>query len=178
MNCPVITTNRLRLRPVALEDCEQLHVAYSNWKIVSHMTSSPWPFHVSDTVEFLQNAEQENKSNDHFILAIEVSGQPVGIVTAWQENGKWWLAYWLGEAHWRVGYMREAVLGFCNWLYRTHGVIDLHAWVNEGNEPSYKLLKSLDFFETGFRETHSRAHNRAIKQIRFAIDFETQGRAA
>lgn len=79
------------------------------------------------------------------------------------------VGYWLGAAHWGMGYMSEALAEFCDAAFATTSFQRLHAVVFDGNPASDRVLLKCGFALEGL------ARRAVVKHGRF-LDARTYGR--
>ncbi len=106
---PTFETERLLLRPLALEDAPAIQKQFERPEVTRYLNVSvPWPYPPDGARSFLENvllpAVKEGRER---AWAIESQGQLIGAISisnAGEENR----GFWLAPEHWGQGFMREA----------------------------------------------------------------------
>ena len=93
----IIETDRLRLRPVAPTDRDELVALINDYEVSKWLTRVKYPYAPSDFDEFLVYAEQNP------LWIIEYHGAVAGCIRLEGEFG-----YWLGQSFWGKGIVPEA----------------------------------------------------------------------
>jgi ribosomal-protein-alanine N-acetyltransferase len=110
----------------------------------------PWPYRAADAEAFLAIA---NDPGDEWRLAIAHDGEAIGgigmRVGADVHRHSAELGYWLGQAHWRRGYMRAAVSAFVPVAMTRLRLHRVCARVFDGNTASMRLLERCGFEKEG-----------------------------
>ena len=123
------------------------YVPYPTWQSLDD--AQAWFKRMSD----LQAADKALQ----FVVTTKVTGKAIGTcllfhfeeITASAELG-----YVLGQAHWRQGYMREALTALINYAFDQMSVRTLDATVDVRNVRSIRLLLRLGFVSAGLPHQH------------------------
>src|SRR5580693_9233593 len=124
---PSLTTERLRLRPLAPADAPRLAELANDFDVVKTTGGMPFPYTLADAERFIGRATAAHPDREaHF--AIELIGEgPVGCVGFYpHESPGPELGYWLGQPFWGRGVAREmlaAVMAFARHEWRRRCVI-------------------------------------------------------
>ena len=154
MNGPVfernIETERLILRPFALDDAQAM---FDNWASDDTVTKFlTWPTHqsVADTRAVLAQWV-ESQSMEWAIVPKEM-GEPVGSIGVVDDQGdEVEVGYCLSRAAWGKGYAAEALSALIEWLF-AHGVSRVLAKHDVENPNSGRVMQ-----KAGMRYLESRA---------------------
>jgi ribosomal-protein-alanine N-acetyltransferase len=169
----VIDTPRLRLRPLAMSDRDDLHVHTSNPELPRMMS---WDAHrdLRETEDWLARTIAARDAGQSIAWAIEHDGRANGCISldgitwqfrAWRMD-KAELGYWLGEPLWGQGLMSEAAFAATRWGFETLGLHKITIGCVEGNVASQKIIERIGFrflavFEEDFwRDGRWQAHRR------------------
>lgn len=114
MTAPVaeLSTERLWLRPLVLEDHVAIQAVFPQWKIVRHLNALiPWPYPPDGALTFVRDvalpAMGAGKAWHWSIRAKDAPDRLIGVVSMMlgeDENR----GFWLDPDHWGKGLMREA----------------------------------------------------------------------
>lgn len=166
----VLTTARLRLRPVAPRDAPALAALIGDFAVSRWLARVPHPYGLSDARAFLDDiAPREavwaltrpgDQGDDALIGAIGLSPKAA-------RPGMAELGYWLGRPHWGQGLMSEAAAAVTAHAFEGLGARRLASGRFDGNRASARILDKLGFRETG----RSRRLCLATGETRLHIDL-------
>lgn len=147
---PVLTTERLRLRPLAQADAPRLAQLANNFDVVKTTGGMPFPYALSDAERFIRRAADADPAREvHF--AVELIGEgPVGCVGFYPHDAPGpELGYWLGQPFWGRGIAGEMLAAVMPWArddWDRRCVIACH---QQGNAASGAALIRAGFLYTG-----------------------------
>ena len=127
---PVLETKRLILRPLTLEDAEQIQELFAHWEIVRNLNARvPWPFpadgaltHIRDTA--LPEIER-GQTWDWTLRLKDEPGQIIGRIGLYLgENNR---GFWMGLPWQGRGLMTEAVIAVTDYWFEVLGYPVLRA---------------------------------------------------
>lgn len=138
---PVLTTARLRLRRLVLDDDVAMAGLLGDDHDAIQMTS-----HVPDpcTVDGARDWIAMRSGRDSYPFAIERAGVMIGVIGALVQGDLAGIGYWIGRAHWGQGYATEAAAALLG-LVQTLGVRIVEADTFTGNAASARVLTKLGF---------------------------------
>ena len=148
----VITTERLTLRRIWLEDAPAITDLVNQPQIYRMVVSIPAHQTVSQTEEWISKHPAGRQTDRSHVLAIEHDKRLVGVVGA-DRRGDYLpfnIGYWLAPAAWGKGIMTEAAGALIQWL-RDRGE---HAFVSGylvDNPASGRVLEKLNFMKADRR---------------------------
>ncbi|OGP51930.1 MAG: GNAT family N-acetyltransferase, partial [Deltaproteobacteria bacterium RBG_13_43_22] len=129
MKTPILTTDRLILRPVTLSDAPAIQKYFNNWNIIKNLTTDvPWPYPDDGAEYFLKNIAlpkvAEGSSQMWGIYIKDCLDELVGIIEYHFNNdlGGGNRGFWLAEPFWGKGYMSEAVTAVQDYLFFELGI--------------------------------------------------------
>ena len=143
-----IKTERLKLRPLRLQDLNDVHTYASDLENTRYMLFLP-----NDTLEeteaFLRSAQQEwqREQPEDYEFGIELDGHVIGAVSVYltEDRTEGEMGWILNKRFWRKGYMLEAAMTVRNYAIQKLGVMRLVAHCDDRNEPSWRLMEKLSF---------------------------------
>lgn len=100
-----------------------------------------------------------------WVRTIDIGGEAKGYVCAFQKDGRWELAYWIGRAHWGQGIGAQAVAEFLT-LFTERPVCAL---VAAHNRPSLRILE-----KAGFRFVGQQVAEDGIEEVVMTLDAGAQ----
>lgn len=154
---PEITTARLRLRQVTIEDAPEIFFLRSD-PDVQRYVDRPRPDSIQGAVKYINTMTDLVNKNEVIIWGITLvpDNKLVGYVTLFRidaENFRCEVGYLLHTAHHRKGIMKEALGAAVDFGLNNIGLHTITADVNPENIASISLLRSLGFVqEAYFRE--------------------------
>lgn len=156
IDCPVLVTERLVLRPPHADDIEDLLALANNRRIAEMLARMPHPYGLVDALEFLAMAEQRATGCIYAVTLAE-TGRFIGCagLEDWRGTGME-IGYWLGEPYWDHGYATEVAGALVDLAFRATGVDVLKASCRADNRASRRVLEKAGFTRTGEGVLHSR----------------------
>ncbi|MFB6182162.1 MAG: GNAT family N-acetyltransferase [Candidatus Magasanikbacteria bacterium] len=151
-----LTTERLKLRELRMDDAEILADLINNINITKNLAVVPHPYDKKDAEEFIEKCieqkEEEPRSDYCFAIEEKDSSNFLGTISIGkkdkdEEVGK--LGYWLAEKYWRQGYMSEALEKVLELGFDELDLRRIEAKVYTDNIASQKLLEKFDFKREG-----------------------------
>jgi RimJ/RimL family protein N-acetyltransferase len=155
-----ITTERLLLRPIAVEDTAFVRRLYADWEIAKNLNKVPYPFTHSDAEAHVTELLSEAKRGitGTFLITTTNDGTIIGLVSLHlgQDDPKRSIGvvgYSIVRSHWGNGYATESVDAITKEASRL-GFHKLQASTVAENLASQRVLKKLGFVlvETGIME--------------------------
>ena len=114
---PTFETERLILRQVSLADIPSYEKHFNDYEVVRNLFAViPWPPQEGNGIrEFLHDVIFPQLGKTRWMWGIFEKSNPdelIGVVDIWKnkDTGHGNRGFWLGRAHWRKGYMTEAVM--------------------------------------------------------------------
>lgn len=115
MKTPVLETERLILRPLMVEDAQDVFEWASDDRVTKYMI---YPTHksIETTLEWLKSIDHKSETDYDFGFVEKSSGKLIGSGGLyWEaENAQWRIGYNLRFDRWRKGYATEAALTMVN----------------------------------------------------------------
>ncbi len=139
---PILETERLILRPIALEDAEACFSWNSDERVARFM-SYPRLTDISQTIEWIKSTLVDEKEwNWAFVLKEEnrVIGTG-GIGPNVQMKGYWGMGYNLHYDYWHKGYCTEAMKAIIDFVHNTLGVNKICSGHAIDNSRSGKVME-------------------------------------
>jgi [ribosomal protein S5]-alanine N-acetyltransferase len=148
----VIETQRLKLRPIAATDLDDLWPHVSDPTLSTHMS---WSAHKdrAETAAFIAGNIDGLARGTDLVWTIEIGGKACGVIgfggIRWQFRA--WridraeLGYWLGIPYWNQGYMSEAAMAATRFGFESIGLHKITIGCMEGNAASQKIIEKLGY---------------------------------
>ncbi len=176
MKTPVIGTERLILRPLELEDAEEV---FENWKSDIEVSKYMlWTVHdsVEDTVKWLELEVERNESLYWFSwgIVLKKTGELIGScgLYYYEEKLMYVIGYNLMKKYWNCGFATEsakAIIEFANQVLNVNFLFGEH---HIDNPSSGRVLNKLgfEFKANGIRRNSS--GSREFKTCEYVLEVE------
>lgn len=144
-----IETERLLLRAVTAADLPDLQAVNGDDEVTRFLPYASWQG-PEDAASWLARmlALGQTGTGQQLVLVQRSDARVIGSALLFrheQGSRRIELGYVLGRAHWRQGYMREALVALCGHVFGPLGLRRIEAEVQPDNQPSEQLLRSLGF---------------------------------
>lgn len=148
LNLPTLTTERLTLRPLRLDDVPALHRWLSDPQVMRFWSTLPHTAlkQTEDWVRVSLDAMAKGEAQDFAVLH---DGGVIGRIAFWQGNE---IGFFFDPAMQGRGFASEALRAMTGFGFDTLGFSKIEADVDPDNTPSLRLLTRNGFTRTGFAE--------------------------
>ncbi|MEP1231493.1 MAG: GNAT family N-acetyltransferase [Litorimonas sp.] len=153
----ILTTDRLTLRRVTLDDIAALSNLAGDYEIARMTGSFPHPFPPLSAEFRLMYLKQQWRRDLAFPYAITLDGKDlIGMADLFRKttSDHFELGYWVGRPFWGQGYATEAASALIQHAQRTVGITYIKAGVFTDNPASLRVLTKLGFTLTGLDEAY------------------------
>ncbi|MFZ3231068.1 MAG: GNAT family N-acetyltransferase [Pseudobdellovibrio sp.] len=137
-----LSTNRLLLKIVTLNDIPSYKKYFINYSIIEHLSSAvPWPYPDNGVEQFLQHYLNKPK-NDEWLWGLFLKSNPtelIGVIHLWKVGRPENRGFWLAEPFWKLGLMTEAAVAVNEYAFNTLGFEKLIFANALGNIKSRKI---------------------------------------
>lgn len=174
IDCPVVVTERLVLRPPHEEDVEAIASLAGNRRVAEMLAAMPFPYGRENAADFVRRARAGQIGKCVYAITLADSGHFVGccgINRARPEPGLG-LGYWIGEPHWGKGYATEAAHALIDLAFRATAIERLHASCRVTNAASRRVIHKCGFQYAGMGMMDSLAAGRVTVE-RYFLDRRT-----
>ena len=158
-----LETPRLVLRPAKESDIDRIVAEINDFEVTRMLARVPYPYGRADAEGFLASV-RANMDKD-LSLAIARDGVVIGGIGLSGIRSEREFGYWLGRAHWGVGYATEAARAFLAHVFDDLGVETVRSGVFHDNPGSLNVQKKLGFVEIGRRRMRCLARNADVEHI-------------
>ncbi len=152
-NFPVLTTPRLRLRQITLDDADAIFTTFGDPEVMEFYGDLPHES-VEETRALIRRQQAWYEQHEGIRWGItfrdqdEVIGS-CGLFRFVNEDQRATLGYELNRAWWRKGIMSETLTSVLTYAFQTLELHRIEAVVDDVNERSKGLLRSLGFTHEG-----------------------------
>lgn len=160
---PVITTERLVLRPLRKSDAGLLAMYSGDRRVAEGTRAIPHPLPPGATEAFIARALSEKRVEDVWALDGSDKGlaELLGVVSLTRiDRDQSELGYWVAPAFWNAGFASEAVNALI--AANPHGSRSIVAEVFQDNPVSARVLTSAGFRYLGDAEAYSVARQAKV----------------
>ena len=151
---PVLTTARLRLRPIAAGDAARMAELAGDYDIASMTLRMPYPYGLEDARAFVERCAVEDPRREVTFVIETAEDGLVGVIGFFEDDEQATrlgaeLGYWIGKPYWGRGYATEAVGEALRWSdedWRRRLIVAGHF---ADNPASGRVLEKTGFLYTG-----------------------------
>jgi [ribosomal protein S5]-alanine N-acetyltransferase len=159
---PVLTTDRLTLRRLVMDDAEQILALRSDANVNQYLDRAPSQT-IDDASRFIATIHENINKNEALYWAITLTGSPrlVGTICLFQfsdQNRQCDIGYELLPAFQGQGIMQEAAKKVIDHAFQSIGLHKIAAFTHRDNRSSVKLLEKFRFFKLGEDREDARYH--------------------
>ncbi len=160
-----LETERLTLKNIGYEDADFMYKEFSTDAVNTYLYDAEPISSIEEANQWITFFRQEEPRDQHrWILVRKDSGEKIGTcgfhcLNRAEKTVE--IGYDLQPAHWRKGYMQEALREVLRFAEKEMLVKHIAAHIAEGNEASIGLAKKLGFYqteETYYEEFHGKKY--------------------
>ena len=109
-NFPILLSNRLRLRPFRLDECESVTDLINDPEVIDPLMAVRYPYSIDNARAWISKHSQTYADSGGLNFAIEEreSGQLAGFVGMGGSDTEAGMGYWYGKRFWGRGFATEA----------------------------------------------------------------------
>lgn len=150
---PVIETERLNLKPLAIDDSHSLLEIFSDPEVMRYWNTAPWTT-IQDAIDFINKSNDSMLRQESLILGVYLksTGELAGkcmLFSYDQESKRAETGFGLGRSCWGKGYISEAGEALIQYGFDSLGLRRVEAEIDPNNQSSAKALKKLGFSREG-----------------------------
>lgn len=172
VDCPVLVTERLVLRPPHEDDVAEMADMANNRRVAEMLARMPHPYGEAEARRFIAQAREPRRSGIVYALTVAESGAFIGCAGLDGGAESLELGYWIGEEHWRNGYATEAAHALVDLAFRATAVEVLRSSCRAINPASRRVLHKSGFQYEGQGMMASLAAGR-VPTERYRLDRRT-----
>jgi [ribosomal protein S5]-alanine N-acetyltransferase len=152
---PELSTERLLLRRITMEDAPEIFFLRSDQTILQFLSKEP-AANLKEAEEFITRINNDIDNNDAIMWAITLKENPskaIGSICFWRmlkEHYRSEIGYVLDPGYWRKGIMKETILKILGYGFSTMGLHSVEARINPDNIASASLLESTGFVKEAY----------------------------
>jgi ribosomal-protein-alanine N-acetyltransferase len=144
---PIITTDRLQLRPFTLADAANVQQLAGDERVGRQIPHIPHPYPDGVADDWIGAHEQLAEDGKEFIWAITASGSGdlMGAISLNRAGGPHCaeMGYWIGVPFWGQGYMTEAVRALVDWAFSNTPMVRIQSHHSIVNPTSGRVMQKI-----------------------------------
>lgn len=169
----ILTTNRLTLRPMTMEDAADLFAVFSDPVVVRYWSAEPWT-----AISFAQDAiahaleGYREQSEVRFGVELAETGALIGTVNLhhiFPRNRRCELGYAFGSSHWGKGYATEALEAALDYGFHELHLNRVEADIDPRNAASAAVLERMGFRKEGYMPERWFVHGEMADTINYGL---------
>ena len=164
LQCPVLTSPRLLLRPLLKEDAPDIARLANNYAVASMLSAMPHPYFAEDALEFIEKVQDPARGDCVYAITRSEDGLFMGICGIHEDPQRFelpFVGYWLGEAHWGSGYATEATTAMIDLFFKVTDRDCLMISARKENRNSKRVIEKCNarFWKSGMH------YNRTLGEV-------------
>lgn len=172
IECPVLVTERLVLRPPHIDDVPELAQLANNRRIANMLGRMPHPYDEEDARAFVEASRTRQRAGCSYAIALAETGAFIGCAGLYAGEHGLELGYWIGEPYWGNGYATEAAHALVDLAFRATAIERLNASCRVTNSASRRVIHKCGFQYAGQGMLESLSAGRVTVE-RYALDRRT-----
>lgn len=170
---PILTTERLTLRPLTPADAADLFAVFSDPAVVRYWSAEPWT-----SAAFAEGAiaraldGYREQSEVRFGIELVETGALIGTVNLhhfFPQNRRCELGYALGSLHWGKGYATEALEVALDYGFHELRLNRIEADIDPRNGASAAVLERLGFRKEGYMPERWFVHGQLADTVNYGL---------
>lgn len=148
---PVLTTERLILRQIFMEDAEDLFQLRNNDDAMKYI-NKPRPQSIAETEELIEKMN-DLSARIQWAVTLKTEQKLVGTIgyhIIYKEHHRAEIGYMLHPANWGGGLMSEAIAAVIDFGFKQMELHTIEARINPANNASAKILLKHSFVKEGY----------------------------
>ena len=159
----LLSTERLILRPLDLEDAPAIQRLCGNWKVARMLARVPHPYPDGLAERWISAQPRLRDEALSYGFAVELDGELIGNVgLERQQGGNFELGYWIGEPWWGRGLATEAAGRATAFAFERLAVESLVSGHFALNPASGRVLEKIGFAAAGESRRWCEARRREL----------------
>ena len=155
INCPVLVTERLVMRPPHAEDAGDLVKLANDRQLAAMLASMPHPYGEGEARAFIGNWSQP-RAGAGYALTLAETGTFIGCASLIDGRQGLTLGYWSGRPHQGNGLATEAAHALVDLAFRATEIDRLYASCRVVNTASRRVIQKCGFHYAGSGLAQSR----------------------
>lgn len=172
IDCPVLVTERLLLRPPHEDNLTELAKLANNRRIAEMLSRMPHPYGETEARAFIATAKEKRKAGCSYALTLSETGAFIGCAGLNATDRGLEVGYWIGQPYWKRGYATEAAHALVDLAFRATAISELHVSCRVINASSRRVIHKCGFQYAGQGMLNSLAAGQ-VPVERYRLDRKT-----
>ena len=156
---PVLTTERLTLRQLSMDDQQNIFALRSDTEINKYLERAPSKT-IEDAINFIKNIDSNIKNNNsiYWVISLTKTNTFIGTICLFDlsnEKNSCEIGYELMTKFQGQGIMQEAIEAVINYAFQTLQFQKIVAFTHKKNQRSTKLLTKFNFLQSKEADTEN-----------------------
>lgn len=169
----ILTTDRLTLRPMRMEDAEAITRWVSDRRVAEMTTLIPHPYTLADATEWLERlvTYDENHVDQIFAITLRESGELIGCIGLHGDETAPWaeFGYWLGAPFWGNGYATEALSEILRFGFEDRNLRRIEAYHFAHNPASGRVMQKAGLVHEGKQKLRGRRNSQLFDRVNYGL---------
>ena len=170
---PILTTNRLTLRPLTMDDAADLFAVFSDPAVVRYWSAEPWTSvtNAQDAIALALEAYRE-QNEVRFGIELAETGALVGTVNlhhVFPQNRRCEIGYALASPCWGKGYASEALSAALDYGFHELRLNRVEADIDPRNAASSAVLERMGFRKEGYMPERWFVHGEMADTVNYGL---------
>lgn len=171
IECPILVTERLVLRPPHEDDIPELVELANNRMVAAMLARMPHPYGEREARAWLA-LQQGRAGGASYAVTLAETGAMIGAAGLHPCGSGLEIGYWIGEPHWGQGFATEAAHAMVDVAFKATGIDALYASTRVVNPGSRRVIQKCGFRYLGQGMIDSLAAGR-VAVDRYLLDRKT-----
>ncbi|MBO6717203.1 MAG: GNAT family N-acetyltransferase [Rhizobiaceae bacterium] len=171
IDCPVLVTERLVLRPPHADDIPELVELANSRRVADMLSRMPHPYGEAEARDFIARTAKRT-DGCAYALTVADTGAFIGGAGLDPSPRGLEIGYWIGEPHWGMGYATEAAHALIDLAFRATEIELLNASCRVVNDASRRVIHKCGFQYVGQGMIDSLSAGR-VPVERYVLDRKT-----
>ncbi len=147
LDCHVLVTERLVLRPPHVEDVDAISYLANNARVSSMLARMPHPYTRENAVDFVERVRKGEMGNCIYAITQAETGIFMGCcgIHPLDRGDGLEIGYWLGEPYWGHGFATEAAHALIDLAFRATAIERLRVSCHAINGGSRRVIHKCGF---------------------------------
>ncbi|MCC2954203.1 GNAT family N-acetyltransferase [Massilia sp. IC2-477] len=170
---PILTTSRLTLRPMTMEDAADLFAVFSDPAVVRYWSAPTWTS-IAFAEQNIERALESYREQSEVRFGIELAetGQLIGTANLhhfFPQNRRCEIGYALGSAYWGKGFASEALEAAIDYAFHELRLNRIEADIDPRNAASAGVLERMGFRKEGYMPERWFVHGEMADTINYGL---------
>ena len=143
-----LETDRFILKPISLDDAEEIYQNVKDIDIARYMINLPHPYPEDGAIKYIKQATELMKKGLSYELSIRLktTGELVGVMAILKvdrKNKNAELGYWIAKKYWNSGFASEAGLRILEFGFEVLNLERIYAKYYPENKASSRVMEKM-----------------------------------